>query len=82
MVEGLGNIETIGVINIISTRGAEELDFSTAFLYLLLIQGLFSGLAIGLLSEGNIKAGIKHSFALMISAFLVSAASNVIANWI
>lgn len=82
MVSGIANIETIGVINIPGTGGAEEIDFSTAFLYLILIQGFFSGLAIGLLSEGSIKAGVKHSFALMISAFLVSAASNVIANWI
>lgn len=50
---------------------------SKAFLFLLLIQGFFSGLAIGMLSEGNIKAGIKHVFALMISAFLVASIANL-----
>ena len=52
-------------------------DFSTAFLFLLLSQGFFSGLTIGLLAEGNIKSGIKHSFSLMILSFLVSSAGNL-----
>ncbi len=52
-------------------------EISNAFLFLLLIQGLFSGLAIGMLSEGDLKAGIKHSFALMIAAFLVSSTANL-----
>ena len=43
----------------------------------LLIQGFFSGLIIGKLAEGNAKAGIKHSFALMLASFLVSAGANL-----
>jgi flagellar protein FlaJ len=78
MVSGIANIDTIGIVNV--GVSAEEMDFSKAFLYLLLIQGFFSGITIGLLAEGNIKAGIKHSFALMLSAFLVSAATNLIAG--
>lgn len=41
------------------------------FLYLLIAQGLFTGLAIGQLAEGSIKRGIKHSFILAASAFLI-----------
>ncbi|MBR9702317.1 hypothetical protein GOV13_05350 [Candidatus Pacearchaeota archaeon] len=52
-------------------------ELSSAFLYLLLAQGLFSGLTIGKLSEGNIKAGAKHSFALMFLAFMISAGANL-----
>jgi flagellar protein FlaJ len=80
MVSGIANVESLGVIDAGAGGGEEDLDFSTAFLYLILIQGFFSGIAIGLLSQGNVKAGIKHSFALMISAFLVSAVSNLIAG--
>ena len=79
MVSGIANLETIGVAGT-NIGGGDEIDFSQAFLYLLLVQGFFSGLAIGLLAEGNLKAGIKHSFALMFSAFLVSAISNVVAG--
>src|SRR3990167_604237 len=49
---------------------------ANAFLYLLLIQGFFSGLTIGKLSEGTIKPGIKHSFILMVMAFIISAGAN------
>jgi flagellar protein FlaJ len=55
--------------------GQEEV--SSSFLYLLLIQGFFSGLTIGKLSEGNIKAGIRHSFTLMMISFLVSAGATL-----
>jgi hypothetical protein len=39
------------------------------FLYLLVAQGFFAGLVIGKLGEGSIKAGVKHSFILMIASF-------------
>ena len=47
------------------------------FLYLLLAQGFFTGLTIGKLAEGSLKAGIKHSFIMMISAFLLSSGARV-----
>jgi flagellar protein FlaJ len=53
-------------------------EISSSFLYLLLAQGFFSGLAIGKLSEGNIKAGVRHSFILMLLAFLIATGANVI----
>ena len=42
------------------------------FLYLLLVQGFFTGFAIGKLAEGSLKAGIKHSFIMIVSALLIS----------
>ncbi len=47
------------------------------FLYLLIAQGLFTGLIIGKLSEGSIKAGVKHSFIMMIAAFLLATGAKV-----
>ena len=41
------------------------------FLMLSLIQGLFAGLIIGKLSEGDITAGLKHSLILVTSAFFI-----------
>jgi len=68
-----GNTETITSGETIS--GAE---LASSFLYLLLIQGFFTGLTIGELSESSAKAGIKHSFALMLISFLTSAIANAI----
>lgn len=52
-------------------------EFTKPFLYLLLTQGLFAGLVIGKLTEGSLKKGIKHSFILMITAFLVSTGARL-----
>jgi len=73
MVSGIANTGTVGISGItnVGGTGITQGEISSAFLYLLLIQGLFSGLTIGKLAEGSLKAGIKHSFALMLTSFLV-----------
>jgi len=78
MISGIAEVGTIGIGGVTGggTTGQEELSFS--FLYLLLVQGFFSGLTIGKLAEGSVKAGIKHSFALILMSFLVSAVANLI----
>ena len=70
-VGGLGGVGNVG-------EPISQDEISSAFLYLLLIQGLFSGLTIGKLAEGSAKSGIKHSFTLMLVAFLISSGSNVL----
>ena len=75
----LGGAAGIGIGGI-GGNGApiSQEEISSSFLYLLLVQGFFSGLAIGKLSEGNIKAGVRHSFILMLLAFLIATGANVI----
>ncbi len=73
----ISGISSIGGIGLGEGQAINQAEISNAFMYLLLIQGLFSGLTIGKLSQNSIKAGIKHSFALMIMAFLSSAVANV-----
>ncbi len=72
---GGGNI---GSMSVGSGGGVDAASFSQSFLYLLLIQGFFSGLIIGKLSEGNVRAGIKHSFILVVLSFVLSAGANLI----
>jgi len=67
-------LESVGM----DTGGLVADEFTNSFLYLLLIQGFFSGLAIGKLAEGNLNAGIKHSFALILISFLIFAGTNLI----
>ena len=64
-------------VSVSGGSGISASDISQAFLYLLLAQGIFSGLVIGKLSEGTIKAGIKHSFALVGFSFLIATIANV-----
>lgn len=51
--------------------------FTRPFLFLLVTQGFFIGLAIGKLTEGTIKAGLKHSFVMVAAAFLISSGSRL-----
>ncbi|MEK6917849.1 MAG: type II secretion system F family protein [Nanoarchaeota archaeon] len=73
-VRNLGNAGIAGIGA--SSVGTE--DISNSFLYLLLIQGFFTGITIGKLSEGGFKAGIKHSFALVVGSFLMSTVAGLI----
>lgn len=77
MMSGISGIDSPGIIEE-GEPNTDSLDFSNAFLYLLITQGFFSGLVIGMLSEGNLRGGIKHSFILMISAFLISTTANLL----
>lgn len=78
MISGIANVGTLGIGGV--STGSSDLqaaDISKAFLYLLIIQGVFSGLTIGKLSEGSVKAGIKHSFSLVVLSFLISTVANI-----
>jgi archaeal flagellar protein FlaJ len=76
--ENLGNVEVGGyggeMGNLIQTKEiltSEEL--SQPFLWLLIIQGFFTGLVVGKLAEGKIVYGLKHSFILIVLALLISS---------
>ena len=77
MISGIADFGTVGGLDIGKNATVNQDEIATSFLYLLLIQGFFSGFVIGKLAEGNIKAGIKHSFALAFSAFLISTIANL-----
>jgi flagellar protein FlaJ len=55
----------------IGSIGAWLVSIRGVFLMLAGVQGLFAGLVLGQLSEGNIKAGLKHSVILIMMAFFV-----------
>jgi flagellar protein FlaJ len=42
------------------------------FLWLIIVQGFFCGLVIGKLSEGSVKAGVKHSVIIVTMAYLIT----------
>ncbi len=80
MISGIADVGSLGLGGVTTGSGIGAEDVSKAFLYLLIVQGLFSGLIIGKLSEGDIKSGIKHSFALTVMSFLISTIANVLFN--
>jgi archaeal flagellar protein FlaJ len=80
MISGIANVGGLstGGINVSSGTAISTSEIGQAFLYMLLIQGLFSGLVIGKLSEGDVKAGVKHSFALIVLSFAISTVANIL----
>ncbi len=81
MVSGIGSVGgTLGFGSGLSAVNPLTLqsDIANAFLYLILVQGFFTGLVIGKLSEGNFKAGIRHSFSLMFLSFIISTVANLL----
>lgn len=80
MVSGIGSVSgTLGIGSGLHTVdvASSQADISNAFLYLILVQGFFTGITIGKLSEGSFKAGVKHSFTLMILSFIISTLANL-----
>jgi len=84
MVSGIGDLGSMELGGFgFGGGGGEAQDISqetisNAFLYLILVESFFTGFVIGKLAEGDIKAGIKHSFALMFLSFIISAGANVL----
>ena len=48
------------------------------FLWFIIVQGFFTGLVIGKLSEGRIRPGLRHSFILVVVAILINTGSKVV----
>ncbi len=80
MASGLGDIGSVGMnlgdITQMPTAGGSQAltpeDMAKPFLVLLITQAIFTGLTIGKISEGSLKAGVKHSFLLAMAALLIS----------
>lgn len=78
MVSGIADVGVLGSLGGGGGEAINQEQISNVFLYMLLVQGFFTGLTVGKLSEGSIKPGIKHSFILMFAAFIVSTGANLI----
>jgi len=61
----------------LSKNALTSQQISNSFLYLILVQGFFIGIIIGKISEGKIKAGLKHSFIIVAISIVISSGANV-----
>ncbi len=76
----MGEISTTGIGNFGGIMGGQRAtpeQMARPFLWLLVAQGFFAGLVIGKLSEGSTKAGLKHSFILLVISFLIQTGANL-----
>ncbi len=73
----VSDLSTLSNAGVNDVGGLDVQGLARPFLILLLAQGFLAGLTIGKLAEGSIKAGLKHSFILAITSFLVSTGANL-----
>jgi flagellar protein FlaJ len=72
LVSDLGGGEGLAI----ETKSIDPEEFSRPLFYMLLVQSFFAGLVIGKISEGSIKAGIKHSFILLAMTLLITTGAK------
>jgi flagellar protein FlaJ len=81
----LGNIKDAGTEGIDlgiggSVGGVSSFSsdyFTWPLFFLLIVQGFFTGLVIGKISEGSVRSGLKHSFVLVSIALLIATGSRL-----
>ncbi|MBC8435301.1 type II secretion system F family protein [archaeon] len=78
LTAGLSTGEGIGGLGGESQTSSPDSDLSQPLFGLLLAQAFFAGLVIGKISEGNLKAGVKHSFILLALALLISSGASAL----
>jgi len=66
------------ISGMIGGKKASAEELARPFFYLLIVQGFCAGLVIGKLSEGSSKAGLKHSFILVVLALMISTGAKLI----
>ena len=74
LVSDLGDAE--GLVSDVKELDADA--FSLPLFVMLLVQSFFAGLVIGKISEGTLKAGVRHSFILLTVTLLVTTGARVL----
>jgi archaeal flagellar protein FlaJ len=74
---GVSGASGLGITGLGGGQKVSADELARPFIWLLIIQGLFAGLVIGKLSEGNLRAGIKHSFVLLVLALLIDSGAKL-----
>ncbi|HXQ92658.1 MAG TPA: type II secretion system F family protein [Nitrososphaerales archaeon] len=64
-------VGSAGLGNFLGTADIANVTIERNLFFLVFLNGLFGGLVIGKISEGKVKAGLKHSIILIIIALLV-----------
>jgi len=73
----VADLQTGGGLNL-EINKLDPDEFSRPLFAMLLVQSFFAGLVIGKISEGTLKAGVRHSFVLLTVTLLVTTGARVL----
>jgi len=73
LVPSLSEVSAAGLGNVPTGQGSQQLalEYKTIFRNLIVIQGMFAGLAVGKMAEGAVISGIKHSLFMTIVGVII-----------
>lgn len=74
LTSGIADIKSLSVVN----QSSNLSNFSTPLFVMMIVQSIFAGLVIGKISEGELKAGVKHSFILLALTLLITTGARVL----
>ena len=66
-------IQGVGA-QLLGGQGLSDINFERGFFHMILLNALFGGLIIGMITEGDIKQGLKHSNILLITSYIACVA--------
>lgn len=67
LIQGVG-MEMLG------GNGLSDINFERGFFHMILLNGFFGGLIVGVITEGEVKHGLKHTAVLLILSYLACTA--------
>ena len=68
-------------VNFFISLGGWIMSLNGIFLLMSLIQGLFAGVVLGKLAEGDLTSGLRHSLIMMTAAFMIiTLAQSILQN--
>ncbi|MEM2739824.1 MAG: type II secretion system F family protein [Candidatus Bathyarchaeia archaeon] len=70
LFKGFIEVITVGETALQILPAIDKLWFKTAMLDLAIIESIFGGLSIGKVSEGTVRAGVKHTMILMAAVYV------------
>jgi flagellar protein FlaJ len=76
---GFGDIGSIGNIaeDQVKSVPVSPQNFANPMLFLIITQGICTGLVIGKLAEGKIQSGVKHSFIMALCALIIVTGARI-----
>lgn len=66
-------IQGVGA-QLLGGQGLSDINFERGFFHMILLNALFGGLIIGMITEGEIKQGLKHSNILLLTSYIACVA--------
>ncbi|AEA47248.1 type II secretion system F family protein [Archaeoglobus veneficus] len=71
LAESAAKVAESGGTGMTMLRGIDVTTYKNVFMHAAVFQGLFAGLVAGVMGEGSLSAGVKHSLLMLVLAYVL-----------